>query len=361
MAMRRPVAFLCCGSAVALALVFYFVVMAYPAMLECDITSPYSGGCSALTYRCHYGCAGDAVTEVPATQTLPPGDVLITTVVTSELIAFTHNWLCSIAALRLRRAAVLVTALNDRVCEELSPWRQAVAHTCIQHGYVGERRAGPVSYKSRNYLRGTADKLERLSALLHVDGVDRYRWVIFADVDLVFHRDPVRYLDAHHAGERRALLPRDYCDRDFRLNSGVVAMAGSNGSRALLRAARHALNERKSDDGTDQGAFQYAGSPSNMLLLPCDRFAPGHTLGRGRLSGLVTFHANWARSSATKLRCLQVSGQWMRREPPALCGPLSKEPPLRLAREGDGTRHQRTVVGHHDAAENMAITACNAA
>ena len=295
---------------------------------------------------------------------------LLVTVSTPELAEFTQNWICS-ARQSLANFSILVIADRPSTCAQLQPWlrgntaseNEASSAICLVSGLLrgtATRKSGQsVLYagKGSSYSETNRARATLYTSLSESHAIRRFRWAIFSDVDLVFRSDPFSYLDSMTFGVASArastvFFGRNECpvpgvDNDQlnprALNGGVVSFAPSETSRSLFRAALCSLVEGRTYDGTDQGALQAAAerawSSSNpntsgaplplegrppVTLLPCDKVAPGHLLARPDFapSSLVSFHMNWAMRSSTKLRCLEATGQWVRRNPPTLCAPF---------------------------------------
>ena len=257
----------------------------------------------------------------------PSAQYLLFSLVTTDLVSFAQNWLCSLRASQLtfqRSLAVFNVASDRRACRQLERYwphgAAAASFRCHSDDDPLGSETGPLVFQSRGYLEGVRRKLWLVADVAHATGSERFRWLLYVDVDIVVRADPFAFLEAHHAAHRTAgvVFAKNVCSRGRDMNSGLLGFTANNRSRLLIDTAVRMLARGFSADLTDQGAFDSAAQLHPHLAfvsLPCSRFAPGYTLAAVNISRLVTLHFNWMWDSSIKLKCAQASGQW------ALSGP----------------------------------------
>ena len=266
---------------------------------------------------------------------------------TVELLDFTRNMLCSLVAVQ---AQVIVRIVDldagGGVCSNLTAVLALIPTAlCTNYAVQLDRTATrDVVWRSRAYYTAVRSKIDVFKEALisFASQDDPPDWVIFSDTDVVYHADPLPYLQREHANETRTLFSKWACAGSGKINSGWFAMRPrSNASFQLLQAAQRHLLRGQTYDHTDMGAIQASVNGRNSRLLSCDVVMSGHainTLSRVSQSSLMVFHMNWVSASSSKKRCLQLTGQWLLLDAPGLCRPRIEVHTVAVAARGRQVR-----------------------
>ena len=251
---------------------------------------------------------------------IPP---LLVAAATSEALPFARNWLCSIGTARVQ-ASVMVVAFSDGVCEGLGPHLMAVNASCKASALqLTHRVTRDVTWRSPEYFAAVRSKIILFSEALEHAAVRRNApsWVVFCDVDVVFHKDVSAYLRRGYPNASAPIFSLRSCN-DRRINSGLFAMRPVNASLNFFALAQEYLLAGKSYDHTDMGAIQAAADTiTRFHRLPCGEMLPGNMLGKvwRYHENIVGLHMNWVQRASMKMLCLNLTGQWLARAPPGVC------------------------------------------